>query len=486
MKVKIINGAFPCEIACSAGETVFDMLLKNGYAINSPCGGKGRCGKCKIKASGLLSPLSGSEKKHLSATEIENGYRLACQAKIQGDCVVHYENEIKPLHGLTEGMAVQTQTKPITGNKNCFACAVDIGTTTVAIRIFKMPECEPVYDECIGNPQIKFGGDIITRITYATENSTDDLKNAIRDAIKDVYKSFGKEISFSVITGNTAMLHFYEGLDTSTLALYPFTPSSLFGQMSENVYYPRCISAFVGADITCAILASGMMADKESLLIDLGTNGEMAYLKNGKLTCCSTAAGPAFEGAGISQGMAASDGAIDKVFLNNQGKIEYTVLGDSKAKGICGSGLIDAIACMLEIGVIDETGYIENDFEIDDSSIKITLEDIRAVQLAKSAIRAGIETLTKNKGDIETLYISGGFGNYVNKANCVKIGLIPNETKDIIKVVGNASLSGAGLILKNSDNINKSEEIAHSADIQELATDEFFIDKYIDYMYFQT
>ncbi len=484
MEMKILSGGKSFTALCSYGETVSDVLIRNGFSVTSPCGGNGRCGKCKIKAAGSLSPLSESERKHLTDAEINEGYRLACCTRIEGGCEAYYENESDTLYGLAEGLTAETQLDPLTGAENCFAAAVDIGTTTVAVSIFKMPECLPIYSDCVLNPQIKYGADVITRITYANDGGTENLKKAIREAAEKIFAAAGKEISVSVVTGNTTMLHFFEGLDTSRLAVFPFTPASLFGKRTENFYFPRCISAFVGADITCAVLASGMMKEREAFLVDLGTNGEMAYLKDGKLTCCSTAAGPAFEGAGISCGMTASDGAIDRVYLSKDGEMNYTVLGGGKAKGICGSGLIDAVACMLEMGVLDETGYLEKDFEIGDSGVCITLEDIRAVQLAKSAIRAGIETLTRDAENIGNFYIAGGFGNYVSKRNCVKIGLIPEGMENKIIVIGNGALSGASMILKNVKCLEESEKIANAAVTAELATDPIFVNNYINYMMF--
>jgi len=484
LKLKVLNGNKTRSIDCLLGETVSDILNRNGYSVASPCGGRGKCGKCKIKVIGTLSPLNTSERTHLTDSEIIEGYRLGCCAAVLGDCEVYYVNDNSMLFGLSESLAANTEINPLTEDENCFAAAVDIGTTTIAVRIFKMPECSPVFSSCVLNPQIKFGADVITRITYANDGGTENLKNAVREAVRNMFADSGKEISLSVVTGNTTMLHFYEGLDTSGLAVFPFTPSSLFGKREGDIYYPRCISAFVGADITCAVLASGMMQKKEAFLIDLGTNGEMAYLRDGKLTCCSTAAGPAFEGAGISHGMAASDGAIDSVFINEKGEVSYTVLGGGKARGICGSGLIDAVACMLELGIIDETGYMQDDFEIGDSGVFITLEDIRAVQLAKSAIRAGYETLTKDGHNIEAFYIAGGFGNYVNKRSCVKIGLIPENMENKIKVIGNGALGGASMILKNKSCQHEAEKIADSAETAELATNPVFIKSYIEYMMF--
>jgi len=289
------------------------------------------------------------------------------------------------------------------------------------------------------------------------------------------------------VTGNTTMLHFLTGLDASGIAVAPFTPKSLFGEWYDNIYTPKCISSYVGADITCAIIASGMMNDKISFLVDIGTNGEMAVFKDGELICCSTAAGPAFEGANISAGMLGTEGAINKVYIED-GRLCYTTIGDKKAVGICGTGLIDAVGCMLELGVLDESGYLEDDFEIGTSGIFITPGDIRQLQLAKSAIRAGIDTLlhkcSVTPDELDCFYIAGGFGSFIDKNSAAKIGLIPKEAIDKVKVIGNGAGQGACMLLLNRDMIKSSEEIAKNAKTVELSSDEFFMNSYMDNMFF--
>jgi uncharacterized 2Fe-2S/4Fe-4S cluster protein (DUF4445 family) len=248
-----------------------------------------------------------------------------------------------------------------------------------------------------------------------------------------------------------------------------------------------CISAYVGADITTAILASDMEKDSCSLLIDVGTNGEMAIWKDGRFACCSTAAGPAFEGAGISQGTMAIQGAISEVWVEN-GTVKYKTIGDATPVGVCGTGLLDAVACMLDLEVIDPSGYLEEDWEIGNSGIFITAEDVRQVQLAKAAICAGIETLADTCGvgcdQIEKVYLAGGFGSYLRPESCGKIGMIPEVLVDKIQVIGNGAGIGASMILQSTECLSHAERIAADAESVELSASEVFMDKYMERMFF--
>jgi uncharacterized 2Fe-2S/4Fe-4S cluster protein (DUF4445 family) len=222
-------------------------------------------------------------------------------------------------------------------------------------------------------------------------------------------------------------------------------------------------------------------------LADIGTNGEMALTSNGKLFVCSTAAGPAFEGVGISRGMRGEKGAIDKVTLVN-GKLEASVIGGGTPKGICGSGLVDAVAALLDSEELDETGYLEDDEVTILSPITLTAKDIRAVQLAKSAISAGICTLINeaaiSEEKIQTLFIAGGFGNYLNKKSAGRIGLLPESLTEKTVNLGNAALSGAIMLLLNERLRTFAEDFSSKANVIELSTSKYFSDKFISGMLF--
>ncbi len=440
-----------------------DVLGDALVHFDKPCGGRGSCGKCMVVANGKKV--------------------LACMTKVSSDTIIDYTSNCNDIQGVTFSQPVRTDMKPLL--KSGYGVAIDIGTTTIAGYVYKFPEGKCVKSIGLPNLQKKHGADVISRIDFAVNGGRDILKEEISEQIALITE--GYDIDKYIITGNTAMLHFFAGLDASGIATAPFEPKSLFGHWNGDVYCPRCINAYVGADITTSIIASGMLEDNISFLVDIGTNGEMALNKNGKLLCCSTAAGPAFEGANISSGMLSVSGAINKVYIDS-GKIYYTTIDNQKPLGICGTGLIDAVCCMLKLGIIDETGYLEHDFEIGDSGIYITPSDIRQLQLAKSAIRSGIDTLLNNcmisYKDLDRFYIAGGFGSFINKESAAAIGLIPTEVLDKVQVIGNGAGAGACMLLLNKDLIEESEKIADNAETIELSTHEFFLNAYVNNMMF--
>ncbi len=462
-----------------------ELLDKQDLYLAKPCGGVGKCGKCKVSATGELSPLSDAEKKLLTAEEISSTVRLACETFALGDCTVEFNSDRQI--NVISSEKMDTSIFSSDNNTAGFCAAVDIGTTTVAAYLVKLPECKIIKSACALNPQTQFGADVISRITYSTSGGLSKLQEVINDCVNSLVNSFGEKIDRTVITGNTVMLHLLCGLDPEKIAVYPFTPQSLFGEERNGAYLPRCISSYVGADITCAVLASKMTETDGSFLVDIGTNGEMAIFKDNTLICASTAAGPAFEGAGISMGCTAKEGAINTVKYENQ-TISYTTIGNAKPIGICGSGLIDAIASMKRAGVIDETGYLEEPFEIGDSGISISPADIRQIQLAKSAVRAGIDALLYESGtsidDIKDFCIAGGFGSYLDLESCAEIGLLPREALPKARVIGNGAGSGAIMIACNPSLEAISEDIAANAKTIELSESAVFMEKYIDNMMF--
>ena len=320
-----------------------------------------------------------------------------------------------------------------------------------------------------------------------------------------------------VITGNTTMLYLLLGRDVVPLSAAPFTITDFLGETvspeqcgfsgfkNASVYLPRAMSAFVGSDITCCLLAARDLLDGggTALLADMGTNGEMAICRRNQLICCSTAAGPAFEGAGITMGCMAISGAINRVYMED-GIVKYTVIGEKKPCGICGSGLIDALAAFLSLGLIDRNGGINISNEnypeyitdyagkpallVGDSGIVITQADIRAAQLAKAAICAGIYTLLEETGtlpnEIDRLVTAGGFGSYIDIQNACAIGLIPFELQERAISAGNAAAAGAVMLLLSGQCRSESVAVAKRARIIDLSASGFFMEKYIECMSF--
>ena len=497
---------------------ITDAFLASGVEHPHPCAGKHTCGKCKVKVTGDVTKPSTDELAFLSNSEVAGDIRLSCFAYMNGDCEITVSNNnAKILSGAdTDFSSVNN------GSQTGIGIAFDIGTTTVVAYLMNLENKRVLHTVCELNAQNTFGADVISRIEHSNNNGLASINDAITNQInrltEECCTNTGinvSDIKKAVITGNTTMLHFLTELDPRGIALFPFAPQSLFGDrfksdklifsVSCEIYLPRCVSAYVGADITCAIIACGMKKSKQinSLLCDIGTNGEMALYADNKLICCSTAAGPAFEGANIQMGMTASEGAIDKVYIEDS-QIKYTVLGNGKAVGLCGTGILDAAAVMSTLGIIDETGRLLDydhsftddiiDFEgkqaflIPNSNVVVTAEDIRKIQLAKSAICAGILTLLHDAGcsmdTIDVLYIAGGFGSYLNPHSVATIGLIPTELVKKAHIIGNAAGAGAVMMLLDDKLRTKSHDFTQEMTDINLSNNPYFMDKYIDCMMF--
>ncbi len=438
-----------------------EAFREMGIIHPQPCGGRGVCQKCRVIANG--TPV------------------LACRTLCEADTSVILPPEtIRSIAGgILPDFPIDRDLPAGVG------LAVDLGTTTVSGYLYTLPEGKLLQVRSLPNPQLSFGGDVISRMDAAVKGHLDTLRQAVLDGIKAL--GDGYSITQTVVVGNTAMLHLLEGLNPKELAVAPYTPSSLFGVWKDSTYLAPCISGFVGADTTAAILSSRMQKDKASLLLDLGTNGELVLRHQGKLFCCSAAAGPALEGGEISQGSYAVDGAISRVWLEDGG-LHYSAINHAPPIGICGTGLLDAIACMLRMGVLDRSGYLAFPFPIGDSGISVTPEDVRKIQLAKSAIRAGLETLVAESGasweEIERVYLAGGFGNDLTPATAAEIGLIPSSLAEKTVSLGNAAGMGAVMMLLSKACRKDAQMLSQSAETVNLADSSLFSDYFIHFMSF--
>ena len=464
-----------------------------------PCGGKGICGKCRVRATGALSPLSREEERHLTPFEIADGMRLSCCTFIEGDCRVTVDPD-SVMAVVTDGKAATAAVSPTFA---AYGVAVDIGTTTIAARLYDTTGRLLAQAGC-ANPQIAFGADVLSRVQAAGEGRdlTTPLQSAVNGLLSRLADTSGihtASIDGVVITGNTAMLCFVTATDVTSLARAPFglprsfhetlTASALgLTALSPNrpVYLPPCAAAFIGADALCAALACDLDSTSTAMLADMGTNGEMLLSYNDTIFACSTAAGPAFEGVGISCGMPAMDGAIDEVTLMNGGFVAH-VIGGGKAVGICGSGLVDAAACLLLTEELDRSGYLDGMVSLGEG-VTLTQEDVRALQQAKAAVSAGLQTLLHHADltadAVEALYTAGGFGSRLNGRNAAAIGLLPSELAPRIKPVGNAALDGAARVLLNDSARQAITDLAQRTQVIELATDPYFTDTFIKNMSF--
>jgi uncharacterized 2Fe-2S/4Fe-4S cluster protein (DUF4445 family) len=418
-----------------------------------------------------------------------------------------------------------------------YGIAVDIGTTTLAAYLYDINSKEMLSIASLLNPQSKYGADVISRIdyTFADRNKQKEMSSLIRSAINELIGELILSASIKhtdiyavSLSGNTTMLHFALGIPARYIATAPFIPATLSSFLlkpdelnisinpSGRAIVLPSVSAYVGADTVAAVLSTGMHKKKDiSLLVDIGTNGEIVLGNNSFLYSCSTAAGPAFEGANITCGTGGVEGAISEVLVTIDGTLRINTIGNRKAVGICGSGLLDAVSSMLDAGIIDETGRIETDdslvspelrnriIEINNQpafillygnetaagdSIYITQKDIREVQNAKAAIAAGINILTVKSGidinDVKHVYLAGGFGSFMRISSALRIGLIPEELSGKISAVGNASGAGAIRTMLSKDEYLTACEIAKRIQYIELSSDPSFVNSYTDNMFF--
>lgn len=464
------------------------LLQQAGFHVPHPCGGCGRCGKCAVTLHGMVSEPSAQEQAFHT--------RLSCQAELLGNAEVILPKQKKFLQIETEGAMPSAPIAPMDGR---LGLAVDIGTTTLASRLYDLKTGTPLTSASRLNPQAAIAADVMGRIDAALHGQLALLQTQILEAVdallEETCHSAGRptaEVDVLLPTGNTTMLYLLTGRDPSSLARAPFLADTLFDTeytlLGRHTYLPCCMNAFVGADITCAVLASRMCSQNEtSLLCDIGTNGEIALWHDGTLYVTSTAAGPAFEGAGISCGCGSIAGAIDRVWEKN-GSIRIHTIADAPPSGICGSGLIDAVSVFLACEAISPTGAIAPTGLSLSSSVRLLPADIRAVQLAKAAIAAGIELLLHHAGiqvkDVSCLYIAGGFGRHLDLHSAAAIGLIPETLVARAKVIGNAALSGASELLLDRRQIESAQKIVRCSQHIPLAGDPMFNDTYIENMLF--
>lgn len=496
----------------SAGRRLIDVMadVQPAFHTDTACGGRGTCGKCRVTVSGAVMPPDETERRFLTDEEIAAGVRLACRCVTSGGevNVGSYEADTASAIQL-EGVMSAFVPSPLCGG---YGIAVDIGTTTVAVYLCDMESCRVVRTGAFQNPQRARGADVITRIGYIIEDKANlaAMQNMIITAINKTVEGFGipaEKINAAVITANTTMLHIFAGYDPSGIANAPFTPATLFGfslnagklglavNPDAAAYLMPCFSAYVGGDIATGMIAADLdKSEGLNLYIDIGTNGEMGLGGRDGICLCATAAGPAFEGAHIECGMGGVEGAVRRVTYEN-GEIKLETIGGGAAAGICGSGLIDAVAAMLDCGVLDETGRIDDEMYENDRfyldrghDIYISGKDIREVQLAKAAVCAGIMTLIDDAGvtinDIGRVIIAGGFGSHINPQSAARIGLIPAEFEKKIEMAGNTAGTGAVLYLLSGEARRRIDGVSAMSRYLELSCNEFFMNEYVERMMF--
>ena len=453
------------------GTPLRDLLFEQG--VEFPCGGQGRCRGCRIRVLEGKAEVNRAQWERLSPEEIEEGWRLACQCVVEGDL----EIELRQWDS-----AILVDDTPFAFRpRQGLGVAVDLGTTTLVAQLLDLAEGKVLAVSTALNAQARYGADVMSRLHFAVLGGGQrQLETLIRQQIGALIEQLlfsagrlGSEIADIVVVGNTVMHHFFCGIAAEPLAHYPFEPaeaglqtfpsSALGWKLTGDplVRFLPCLGGFVGSDVLAGILAAKLLEHDDLVgLVDLGTNGEIVIGNKEGLLCASTAAGPAFEGAKISMGMRASTGAISQVrlappldpLLTGDGSkvLNCRVIGDGAPRGLCGSGLVDAVAAGLELGVIATSGRFSNG----ESSwmlappVALTQNDIRELQLAKAAVAAGIKLLMQKKGakELSRLYLAGAFGNYIDRASARRIGLI-DFPPERVEAAGNTALLGAKLAL---------------------------------------
>lgn len=476
------------QLRAEAGTPVSRILQEGGILVPQPCGGRGVCGKCVALMEGQLSEPTPEERRA--------GARLICQAVLLGDASITIPQQL-PMDQIETGAG--RSVKPADPLGSGLGAAVDIGTTTLALRLFDLDTGKCLGVSSMANPQIAVAADVIGRIGAAMDGRLEALRSMITAAIETLIAQSAaqagvlpEQVKTLAVTGNTTMLYLLTGRNPETLSHAPFVADCLYDETTDmngrRAYLPPCLHAFVGADITCAVLASGMcQKDEVSLLCDVGTNGEIALWKDGVLYVSSTAAGPAFEGAGITCGCGSIPGAIDRVTVKD-GALEAGTIRNQPAVGLCGSGLVDAVAALLELEWLDETGAMDDDEVTLAGNVVLTQADVRAVQLAKAAIAAGIECLMKTAGvtpdEVQQVYLAGGFGSHLNLQNAARIGLLPETLIERTSVLGNAALDGTVMTLLQGESQTELRRIATCAKHVDLGGNPLFNEQYVENMFF--
>ena len=520
--------------------TILEYCRSHGVTgIEAPCGGKGTCGKCKVTVTKpYYKEVLACQTRICDGMEIiVGGGTITGVGTDMNEAKVSASDEMVVLVDRKSDM--QENPVSVYGNHSSNAgtlAACDIGTTTVVCYLIDKETGQIISTRSGANPQRSFGADVLSRIDAAARVDDNEKANGglqmmqtqivslLNGWISDMLMECGRtEVCLFSVAGNTVMCHLLMGISPEKIGKAPFMPDEYFGREFnpldigiENcqtmIIFPA-VSGFVGGDITAGMMET-VNCKALILYLDIGTNGEMALGKGDRYVCCATAAGPAFEGAQIEMGMPAAKGAVDKVWLEGR-RIKYSVIGNDRPVGLCGSGLIDALAVLLKAGIIDENGTILSGqelpilfrsyvFEVEAEEtaqstepflavhiapgVYITQEDIRKLQLAKGAIAAGIEVLFKEYGctpcNIDVLTFAGGFGNYIDKASAAAIGLFPPELLDRAKEVGNAAGNGAVSAALSQEAWESALDISGKMRYIELASYPRFDEIYVEHMNF--
>lgn len=498
-----------CTLTVEHGTPLLDVLFAQG--VEFPCGGRGRCKGCRVKVLAGELPVTADDSRLLSARELGEGWRLACQAIGERDLSLDLAQ--------WEATILADNSRFDFTPRDGLGVAIDLGTTTLVAQLLDLRTGHVLAVRTGLNAQARHGADIMSRIDYSVHRGGQRvLEQSIREQIGGLVSELlgaasatTDELRDMVLVGNTAMHQLFCGLDITPLSAHPFEPKTnevqLFTAKELGWHEPSGASrrsaisqhttvrflpglgSFVGSDLLAGVLATRMHENPAlTVLVDLGTNGEIVVGNRERLLCASTAAGPAFEGARISCGMRAATGAISEVTLA-EGRLHCRVIGQMAPRGVCGSGLVDAVACALDLGLVQPDGKLTIGGTLAlTPSVSMLQADIRELQLAKGAIAAGIRILLQHWGatpaDVERVWLAGAFGNYINRASARRIGLI-NFPPEKVFPAGNTALLGAKLALFNlPSEAGGYSAIRSRTQHVPLNEDPQFMDIYVDEMSF--
>lgn len=554
------------DLQVSPGMTVLEAERKAGMIPDAPCGGQGKCGKCRVRIDGqevLACRTQIDRDMEVDTLKEDSGYeilteglqrtvrfqpdlrqqRVVIEKPETGDnrsdwerllCQLPVKDSIEPDLKLASSLyacrkqaadwyVIYTENEILQisqeQKKMCFA-AFDIGTTTVAGYLMDAETGRVLAVKSHMNPQTQYGADVIMRANYTLEHTVEPLRDSIQKELDQMLCELAEEADIRKtdiyqvsVVGNTCMHHLFLGISPASLVHAPYNPAIRESFVLRAAEYglhihPKAqllllpdIAGYVGADTCGCILSLRQdLQEQISLMIDIGTNGEMVLGNKDRLACCSTAAGPAFEGAKIECGMRGAAGAVDHVEYKD-GFWNYTTVGNAAPVGLCGSGLIDLVAQLRKAELIDESGHLESGQEIpgrfvlvppektaNGKGVYLTQKDIGEVQLAKAAIAAGIQLLMKQlsitEKDIQAVYIAGAFGNYMNPRSAAMIGMIPASLLEKITPVGNAAGEGAKIALLNKAERQEMDQMTRCMEFVELAVSPEFQDCFVDELCF--
>jgi uncharacterized 2Fe-2S/4Fe-4S cluster protein (DUF4445 family) len=547
---------FKKKVEIRTDETVMEALRRGGYEIEGPCNGQGICGKCRIRVE---NPADVPQTPHRRITETEareKGIRLGCRLIPQGDITVHLPDDFSVDARILEGEHLGgIELKPaaiVVSRKDAYwmryagedsqvilqkwgaqfsakGLAIDVGTTTLVATLFCLVTGKELATASSINPQTKFGHDVVSRIQKgSTEKGLAEVAGVVRKELNRLVQTACKksnamadEILDVVIGGNTTMLTLVAAINPEPLGRLPFTVDIKGGASyaakdfgldvnpAGRVYVPPIVHAFIGSDITAGVLACGCLEKKKpSLFVDVGTNGEMGINNDGRFIVASTAAGPAFEGMGVSCGIRAVPGAVEAAYFDGE-TIDIKTIDAQPARGICGSGIIDIMASLLKAGVVNPGGRIKTPGQkeglqasvaeclllIDDQpvfniadGVFFTQADIRQLQLAKGAIRTGIDMLMSEANvtaeDLDDITLAGAFGYHLRPDSLATIGLIPDKLARKVRFAGNTSKTGCAMMLINASLREYLEKQVQSVEHLPLAEKISFQERFIENLNF--